>query len=62
MKRQKRFVGVELWGGLRRLTSRSRRAAFAALTPLTLGAACGNAWSLCVMPRRVTSEIKAENE
>ena len=46
--------GVELWGGSRRLTSRSRRAAFAALTPPptdTLGSAsvCGSAWSLADM-------------
>ena len=48
--------GVELWGGSRRITSRSRRAAFAALTPPptdTLGSAsvCGSAWSLAdIMP------------
>ena len=32
-------------GGARQLTLGSRRAAFAALTPLTSGAACGNPWS-----------------
>ena len=36
-------------GGARQLTLCSRRAAFAALTPLTSGAACGSTWSLSAM-------------